>query len=83
MLSGVQKHVDCFDQGIKRFCEIYLAALWTLQQNFEFAVVLSLYVCEYQISYLLLLRIFMLHTFVFRCQNCNLYCIINIAKITK
>jgi len=25
MLSGVQKHVNCFDQGIKWFCEIFLA----------------------------------------------------------
>jgi len=25
MLSGVQKHVNCFDQGIKCFCEIFLA----------------------------------------------------------
>ena len=24
MLSGVQKYVNCFDQGIKCFCEIYL-----------------------------------------------------------
>ena len=24
MLSGAQKHVNCFDQGIKRFCEIFL-----------------------------------------------------------
>ena len=40
-----------------------------------------LYVFEHQISYLLLLRIFMLHMLVFRCQNCNLYCIINITKI--
>jgi len=59
------------------------SALWTLQQNFEIAVVLSLYVFEHHISYLLLLRIFMLHIFVFRCQNCNLYCIINITKIAK
>jgi len=25
MLSGVQKYVNCFDQGIKCFCEIFLA----------------------------------------------------------
>jgi len=25
MLSGVQKHVNYFDQGIKCFCEIILA----------------------------------------------------------
>jgi len=25
MFSGAQKHVDCFDQGIKRLCEIFLA----------------------------------------------------------
>jgi len=25
MLSGVQKHVNCFDHGIKYFCEIFLA----------------------------------------------------------
>ena len=24
MLSGTQKHVNCFDQGIKRFYEIFL-----------------------------------------------------------
>jgi len=60
-----------------------MSAFWTLQQNFEVAVVLSLYVFEHQISYLLLLHIFMLYIFVFRCQNCNLYCIINIRKINK
>jgi len=58
-----------------------MSALWTLQQNFEIAVVLSLYVFEHQISYLLLLRRFMLHIFVFRCQNCNMYCKSNITKI--
>jgi len=25
MLSGTQKHVNCFDQGVKCFCEIFLA----------------------------------------------------------
>jgi len=25
MLSGVQKHVNCFDQGFKCFSEIFLA----------------------------------------------------------
>jgi len=25
MLSGAQKHVNCFDQGIKCFCEIFLS----------------------------------------------------------
>ena len=60
-----------------------MSAFWTLQQNFEVAVVLSLYVFEHQTSYLLLLRIFMLQIFVFHCQNCNLYCIINITKIAK
>jgi len=25
MLSGEQKHVNCFDQGIKYFCKIFLA----------------------------------------------------------
>jgi len=25
ILSGVQKHVNCFDQSIKCFCEIFLA----------------------------------------------------------
>jgi len=33
MLSGVQKHVNCFDQGIKYFCEIFLA--W-VGQSFVF-----------------------------------------------
>jgi len=33
MLSGVQKHVNCFDQGIKCFCEIFLA--W-VGQSFVF-----------------------------------------------
>jgi len=51
-----------------------MSAFGTLQQNFEFAVVLSVYVFEHQNSHLILLRIFMLHIFVFRCQNCNLYC---------
>jgi len=59
-----------------------MSAYSTLQQNFEVAVVLSLYVFEHQISHLLLLRIFLLHVFVFCCQNCNLYWIINITKIT-
>jgi len=25
MLSGAQKHVSCFDQGVKGYCEIILA----------------------------------------------------------
>jgi len=57
-----------------------LSALWTLQQHFENAVVLSLHVFERKLSYLLLLRRPMLHIFLFRCQNCNIYCVINIAK---
>jgi len=63
--------------------EKIMSAFLTLQQNFEFAVVLSLYVFEHQNSHLLLLRIFMLHIFVFSCRNCNLYSIMNITKITK
>ena len=57
------------------------SALWTLQQNFEIAVVLSFYIFEHQISYSLLRRRFILHIFVYRCQNCNVYCITNITKI--
>jgi len=48
-------------------------------RTLKYAAVLSLYVFEHQISRLLLLRIFMLHIFVFRCQNCNLYCITNLT----
>jgi len=43
--------------------------------------VLSLYVFQHEVSKLLLLRRFMMHIIVFRCQNCNMYCIINITKI--
>jgi len=28
MLSGAQKQVNCFDQGIKCFCEIFLNCHW-------------------------------------------------------
>jgi len=42
MRSGTQKHVNCFDQGVKFFCEILLAWEW---KPFDFSKIKARFDC--------------------------------------